>query len=176
MGVRIFDIKKDITGEIIYGVADTVLGTACIAVWDGKVIALKFADGEVPGFADDLKRAYKNVRLSENNSFAKELLDNILSAGDKAVFDVAVCGSPFKLEVYRALAGVPYGTKVTYSWLAAAAGHPKAIRAAASAIARNEAAVLIPCHRVVRTDGGLGGYRWGIERKEALLAAECKKR
>ena len=81
-------------------------------------------------------------------------------------------GTAFQLRVWRFLLSVKPGEVVSYSELAAGVGAPRAVRAAASACAANRIAVLIPCHRALRADGGLGGYRWGLERKRALLASE----
>ncbi|WP_288370084.1 methylated-DNA--[protein]-cysteine S-methyltransferase [uncultured Marinobacter sp.] len=82
-------------------------------------------------------------------------------------------GTVFQKEVWQALLRIPAGTTVSYSELARMLGRPKATRAVATACAANKLAVVIPCHRVVRSDGSLGGYRWGIERKRALLNLEA---
>ena len=81
-------------------------------------------------------------------------------------------GTAFQIRVWRFLLGIPAGQAVSYTELAAGIGAPRAVRAAASACAANRVAVLVPCHRVLRSDGGLGGYRWGLERKRTLLARE----
>jgi AraC family transcriptional regulator of adaptative response/methylated-DNA-[protein]-cysteine methyltransferase len=78
----------------------------------------------------------------------------------------------FQWKVYEALRTIPYGQTRTYGEIAEVIGHPKAVRAVARACAKNPVAIVIPCHRVVRKDGGLGGYRWCVERKKALLAHE----
>ena len=81
-------------------------------------------------------------------------------------------GTAFQARVWRALQKIPLGKTATYSEIAAALGQPKAVRAVAQACAANKLALLVPCHRVVRRDGDLGGYRWGPERKRALLDRE----
>ena len=83
-------------------------------------------------------------------------------------------GGPFLETAWVALRAVPAGSTVSYTGLAAAAGRPEAVRAAASACARNAAALFVPCHRVVRTDGTLGGYRWGLDVKRSLIAHESE--
>lgn len=85
---------------------------------------------------------------------------------------VAQPETPFRGEVWRALRRVPAGEAVTYTELASLAGRPSAVRAAASACANNLIALIVPCHRIVRTDGGLGGYLFGVELKRRLLALE----
>jgi len=83
-----------------------------------------------------------------------------------------VRGTDFQLQVWRALLEVPPGEITTYGRLAEAVGRPGAARAVGGAVAANPVAYLIPCHRVVRTSGELGGYRWGVERKRAMLEWE----
>lgn len=81
-------------------------------------------------------------------------------------------GTPFQLAVWRLLQRIPAGSTISYRELADRLGSPRAARAVAAACAANRLAVVVPCHRVVRGDGGLAGYRWGVERKRDLLAAE----
>ena len=84
-----------------------------------------------------------------------------------------VGGTDFQRRVWAALQRIPGGQTCTYTQLAQALGQPRAVRAVASACAANPVAVLVPCHRVLRSDGGLGGYRWGLARKQQLLAQEA---
>ena len=83
-----------------------------------------------------------------------------------------LAGTPFQQEVWRALRAVPPGETTTYAELARRIGRPSAVRAVAGAVAANPLAVLVPCHRVIRSDGSLSGYRWGVVRKRELLARE----
>jgi AraC family transcriptional regulator of adaptative response/methylated-DNA-[protein]-cysteine methyltransferase len=85
-----------------------------------------------------------------------------------------VRGTAFQQRVWRALREVPPGATVSYTDIAERIGAPKAVRAVAQACAANQLAVVIPCHRVVRRDGDISGYRWGVERKRALLLREAK--
>ena len=85
-----------------------------------------------------------------------------------------VRGTAFQQRVWQALRAIPAGSTASYREIAERIGAPKAVRAVAQACAANSLAVAIPCHRVVRHDGGLSGYRWGVERKRALLAREAK--
>jgi AraC family transcriptional regulator of adaptative response/methylated-DNA-[protein]-cysteine methyltransferase len=84
-------------------------------------------------------------------------------------------GTDFQCEVWQVLMDIPFATTVSYQDVAERIGRPSAVRAVASAIAANRIAWLIPCHRVIRSDGGLGGYRWGIDRKSDLLQWECSR-
>jgi AraC family transcriptional regulator of adaptative response/methylated-DNA-[protein]-cysteine methyltransferase len=90
-------------------------------------------------------------------------------------FPLDVRGTAFQQRVWRALRGVPAGATTTYAEIAKRIGLPNATRAVAGACAANRLAVAIPCHRVIRTDGNLSGYRWGVERKQALLARESAR-
>jgi AraC family transcriptional regulator, regulatory protein of adaptative response / methylated-DNA-[protein]-cysteine methyltransferase len=83
-----------------------------------------------------------------------------------------VKATTFQIQVWQALRQIPIGTTISYSDLATAIGQPTSIRAVASACARNPIALLVPCHRVIPKTGGLGGYRWGVSRKQALLDLE----
>jgi len=95
-------------------------------------------------------------------------------AGASAMPEVELdmSGTEFQRTVWTALRRVPSGTTVTYAELAREIGAPSAYRAVANACGDNRIAVLVPCHRVVRTDGGMGGYKWGVERKRRLLERE----
>jgi AraC family transcriptional regulator of adaptative response/methylated-DNA-[protein]-cysteine methyltransferase len=86
-----------------------------------------------------------------------------------------VRGTAFQQKVWRALQKIPEGSTSSYAKVAARIGSPKSVRAVASACAANAIAVAIPCHRVVRTDGSLSGYRWGVERKHLLLKREASR-
>ena len=86
-----------------------------------------------------------------------------------------VRGTAFQQRVWQALRTIPAGSTASYSEIAARIGAPKSVRAVAQACAANAIAVAIPCHRVVRNDGGLSGYRWGVERKRALLDREAAR-
>jgi AraC family transcriptional regulator of adaptative response/methylated-DNA-[protein]-cysteine methyltransferase len=85
-------------------------------------------------------------------------------------------GTAFQIRVWRFLLDVPEGDVLSYTEIARGIGAPKSVRSAASACAANRIAVLVPCHRVLRSDGGLGGYRWGLERKRVLIGQERARR
>jgi methylated-DNA-[protein]-cysteine S-methyltransferase len=97
--------------------------------------------------------------------------------GKREVFTLPLSpqGTPFQKQVWETLLTIPYGTTISYAQEAERFGNPKAVRAVASANGRNPIAILIPCHRVIATGGGLGGYSGGIEKKEFLLKLEKKE-
>lgn len=89
---------------------------------------------------------------------------------------LALRGTPFQRRVWRALQDIPPGQTRSYRELAEAVGHPKAVRAVGSAVGANRIALVVPCHRVVRADGKLGGYRWGVDLKQRILEVEASCR
>ncbi len=152
----------------------TPVGPFTILGRDSAVLAAGFTDDErallplvpphlhTPGDAD-LDLAAKAVEA---------YFDGDLTALDAIAVEQR--SGPFLSEAWVALRAIPAGAPVSYTELAARAGRPAAVRAAAQACARNAAALFVPCHRVVRTDGSLGGYRWGIEIKRYLLTHEAQ--
>ena len=129
------------------------------------------------GFTDDVEALRVPVSADDSD------LDRLAKAafayfdGDLTAIDaipVEQPGAPFLSEGWAALRAIPAGSPISYTALAAALDRPRAVRAAAQACARNAAALFVPCHRVVRTDGTLGGYRWGLDVKRSLLAHEAE--
>ena len=108
----------------------------------------------------------------ELDVWVKALDQHISEGAPKPDLPLDIRGTAFQMKVWQFLLSVREGETLGYSELAANIDQPRAVRAVASACARNRIGVLIPCHRVLRGDGGLGGYRWGLERKRALLDAE----
>ena len=106
----------------------------------------------------------------------RTLIDHVRGASPHVDLRLDVRATAFQWRVWRQLQAIPYGETRTYRQVAAAIGKPSATRAVARACATNPVALLIPCHRVVRTDGSMGGYRWGLPRKEKLLAQERGRR
>lgn len=167
-------------GEAIgYAVRETALGLLLMAATARGVCAVEFGESEAALVAR-LTEEFPRARIEAAGPKAAPALDAWMAALADHLADRAprpelpldLRGTAFQLRVWRFLMRVPPGAVVSYSELAAGIGHPQAVRAAASACGANRIAVLIPCHRVLRADGGLGGYRWGIARKRALLDRE----
>lgn len=119
---------------------------------------------------DQIRRDWPEATVRTDHALAQKLVDAIFKPSDAPA--LLIRGTPFQLTVWRALMDVPAGKTTSYGKLAASLGRPQASRAVGTAVGANRIAWLIPCHRVLRGDGSIGGYRWGIERKQAMLAWE----
>lgn len=156
-------------------IMSTPVGPLTIVVTDtGEVRAAGFtADPrELPVPPGELAGSVARADLGEVGKAVTAYLDGDLTAIDPVPV-VPFGGGGFVTAAWRALREIPPGQPVSYARLAALAGRPAAVRAAASACARNPVALFVPCHRVRRSDGGLGGYRWGLPVKRWLLAHEA---
>ena len=167
-------------GETLtYAVRETALGPLMMAATDRGVAFVQFGDS-VAALIGALKAEFPRATLTlappeadaELNQWMAALDAHLAAGAPRPELPLDLRGTVFQLRVWRFLLSVKPGDVVSYSELAAGVGAPRAVRAAASACAANRIGVLIPCHRALRADGGLGGYRWGLDRKRALLDAE----
>lgn len=162
--------------EVIrFAVGVCTLGHILVAATDKGVCAILLDDD--PDFLlRDLQDRFPQAELVGGDTGFEDLVARVVGLVDQPgrVVDLPldVRGTAFQCQVWQALRDIPAGVTVSYAELAARLGRPSATRAVAGACAANVIAVAIPCHRVVRSDGSLSGYRWGIARKAALLAAE----
>lgn len=160
--------------RIEWAVAQTTLGPMMVAATEKGVCRLSF--GET---AEDLADRFPRAEIVSGGEVFSALLDKVVAAveqpggGDDIPLDVK--GTAFQERVWQELRRIPSGETRTYADIAAAAGRPKAVRAAGSANGANNVAVLIPCHRVIRSDGSTGGYAYGPAIKEELLRRERQK-
>lgn len=158
---------------IHWAVVPTSLGAMLVAATDKGVCRLSFNEGR-----EALEARFPKAELVEGGEAFAALLEQVVAAvetpGDFAHIPLDVKGTAFQEAVWRELRKIPRGQTRTYAQLAAAVGRPKAVRAAGSANGANNVAVLIPCHRVIATGGGLGGYAYGLEIKRQLLEKESK--
>ena len=150
---------------------DSPLGPMLIASTSKGICRLTFDDSE-----SSLKRLFPNATIVKDDGGLKELVEGALTAiehpGAARQLPIDVAGTAFQEAVWRELRRIPLGETRSYAQIAAAIGQPKAVRAVGTANGDNHVAVLIPCHRVIRSDGSLGGYAGGLDRKRKLLAAE----
>jgi len=158
---------------IRWAVVETTLGKMLVAATDKGVCRLSFEENE-----SELRARFPRADLVEGGAAFEKLLGEVVASveapGSGAHIPLDVKGTAFQEACWEALRAIPPGETRTYAEIAAAAGNPKAVRAAGSANARNNVAVLIPCHRVVRKGGDLGGYAYGQDIKRELLRREEK--
>ena len=151
------------------------LGTLFLASSGSAITDLVISPkGGVQAFLKRMKEKYGALLKNGPDAFkAGKALDRYFS-GKSFSFDLplAPLGTEFELKIWKALASVPWGKTISYSGLAHASGNPKAARAAGSACGRNPIPIIIPCHRIIRKDGNLGGYTGGLSIKETLLGLE----
>jgi AraC family transcriptional regulator of adaptative response/methylated-DNA-[protein]-cysteine methyltransferase len=178
LGMTPTDFREGGVGATIrFAVGECSLGAILVAATDKGVCAITLGDD-----AQDLVRAFQddfpNGQLVGGDSeFERVVAAAIgLVEGSQREFKLPldVRGTAFQQRVWQALRDIPAGTTASYREIATKIGAPASVRAVAGACASNRIAVAIPCHRVVRTDGSLSGYRWGVERKRALLQREAQ--
>ena len=153
---------------------DSPLGQMLIAATGKGICRLTFDDSEA-----SLRRLFPNAEIVEDAGGLKELIEGALAAIERPLaareLPIDVAGTAFQESVWRELRKIPPGETRSYAQIAAAIGQPKAVRAVGTANGDNHVAVLIPCHRVIRSDGTLGGYAGGLDRKRKLLDAEGRR-
>lgn len=164
--------------EIRFAVGDCSLGSILVAASDKGIVAILLGD-DAQALVNDLEERFPQALLIGGDAAFEATMAKavgLVEAPETALgLPLDVRGTAFQHRVWEALRAIPVGTTATYSEVAARIGLPKAVRAVAAACAANKIAVAIPCHRVVRTDGSLSGYRWGIARKQALIAREAER-
>ncbi len=167
---------------IHYTIASTPIGKMLLAATDRGVCSIRFGDAiatlerELRGEYPQAKILRGDGRLGDQVKALRAVMLGEKKEGEnKVTLPLDIQATAFQRRVWQELQAIPRGVTKSYSKIAADIGQPKAARAVARACATNPVAVAIPCHRVVREDGELGGYRWGIERKKKLLALEAAK-
>ena len=157
---------------VSYGVVDTPQGKAFISESSGRIIYFSLTEDE-EGALSDFKKSWYQTKPSHRPEHCQKIADSIFkpSAAEGCV-RLLVLGSEFQISVWQELAHIEQGTVTTYKEIAERIGQPDAVLAVATAVGENPVAYLLPCHRVVRTDGTLGKYRWGQEYKRSFLSQE----
>lgn len=159
-------LSRDSIRELHYGFGADRFGRTAVA-WDAAGICyFGYVDGDDRSVEAELRSRFPRASLFPESA--------AVAIGGQAEPVLHLAGTSFQLKVWRTLAGVGCGSRVSYSQLAGLCGCPTAVRAVASAVARNPVSRLIPCHRVVRNDGSIGRYYWGEARKRAMLAWESR--
>ena len=163
--------------QIRWSIADTALGQALVATTSRGICMIELGD-DAAQLEAQLHAEFPKAQLERVDSGRDEFLAPRLRAvadalaGRQAQVPVDLIGTAFQKKVWDALMKIPRGQTRSYADIARQIGHPRATRAVANACAGNRLAVVVPCHRVVRGDGSLGGYRWGLPMKQQVLARE----
>ena len=167
--------RKGGEGETIYFLTGTcALGAIIVAETEKGICAVSMGDSEEV-LEQSLRREFHRADIQRSEK-ARDRLNSLLQyfEGQRLSLPVALQGTDFQQRVWAAIASIPYGETRTYNEIAEVIGKPKAYRAVANACGANHIPIVIPCHRVVRKDGSLGGYALGVERKRYLLEMERK--
>jgi AraC family transcriptional regulator of adaptative response/methylated-DNA-[protein]-cysteine methyltransferase len=161
--------------KITYSIAKSPLGKVLVAATELGVSAVYLGDSDaklVGELRDEYPRAEILAASSGNQRWVREIVQRIEGRTASMELPLDVQATAFQRRVWQELQRIPRGTTRTYSQVARAMGRPKAVRAVARACATNPVSIVVPCHRVIREDGNLAGYRWGLSRKEQLLKQE----
>ena len=167
--------KGGMNMNIGYAITNSALGPMLVAATSRGVSAVYLGDSETK-LVQDLKSEYPNAQISRaDHSFerwVKEIVHRVEGKPPRVELPMDLQATAFQRRVWQELQQIPRGTTKTYTQVARALGNPKAVRAVARACATNPVSIIVPCHRVIRQDGSLAGYRWGLGRKERLLENE----
>jgi len=161
---------------IRFAIGECSLGSILVAATEKGVCAIEFGD-DPEALARALQDRFPTARLIGGDKDFERTVAKVVgfveAPAEGLDLPLDIRGTTFQQRVWKALRGIPAGSTASYAEIAKRIGRPKAVRAVAQACASNALAVAIPCHRVVRTDGSPSGYRWGVERKRALLELEA---
>jgi AraC family transcriptional regulator of adaptative response/methylated-DNA-[protein]-cysteine methyltransferase len=157
-----------------YGVADSPFGSAFVAETPRGLCRLAFVDGSAAAEMRQLRNMFPKARFERDDVRAAELVA-LIWGNKSATLPLAVCGTNFQVQVWRALLELEPGSAVSYGALATKLGLSGGARAVGNAVGANPIAWVIPCHRVLRTGGALGGYRWGAARKQMIRRFEERR-
>lgn len=163
--------------DIRFAVAQCSLGALLVAASDTGICEIAL-DADPETLVRNLQDRFKAARLigadAEFETWVAAVVGFVEDPSRGLDLPLDVRGTAFQRRVWEALREIPVGATATYTQVAERIGHPRAVRAVARACATNNIALAIPCHRVVRTDGSMAGYRWGIDRKRELIAREAQ--
>ena len=161
--------------RIGYSTMTSPVGIVLVAATENGVCSVKIGDSE-PALEQDLRREYPAAEIEpdrkQRSEWVKAIARHLRGEAPSLDLPIDVRATAFQWKVWRALQQIPYGETRAYADVARGIGKPKAVRAVARACATNPVALVVPCHRVIPTGGGIGGYRWGSDRKERLLSTE----
>ncbi|WP_061541155.1 methylated-DNA--[protein]-cysteine S-methyltransferase [Collimonas fungivorans] len=163
--------------EVHYAIGNGLLGKFLAAQTSHGICAIMFGDDE-QALVTELAHSFSKAKLILNNCALQELITEINTVVAWPEYRLSqpldIGGTSFQQQVWQALLEIPSGATASYQDIAKRLGKPDAVRAVAGACAANLLALAIPCHRVIRQDGDISGYRWGVQRKQALLQREAR--
>ncbi|MBX2866068.1 MAG: methylated-DNA--[protein]-cysteine S-methyltransferase [Leptolyngbyaceae cyanobacterium MAG.088] len=160
--------------QIRYGIHDSPFGPCLIALTDRGICNLNFLDNATKKVAEQqLQAEWPHATISYEQQATEDICGQIFHRAHQSPLTVHIKGTNFQIQVWQALLKIPLGGLATYQGLATSMGKPTAARAIGNAVGRNPVGYLIPCHRVIRSSGEIGGYRWGLDRKTVLLGWEA---
>ncbi|MCQ0094169.1 bifunctional helix-turn-helix domain-containing protein/methylated-DNA--[protein]-cysteine S-methyltransferase [Roseovarius sp. M141] len=171
------DFARKGAGLTVYwGWFDSPFGPALVMGTDKGICGIGFASetGETAAMAD-LTGRWPQAHFVQAPEHLRPWVDRAFGTHGPDTTPLHLMGAPFQIKVWEALLTIPSGHVTTYSQIAQAIGHPKAVRAVGTAVGRNPISLLIPCHRALRKSGGLGGYHWGLPVKRGILAWESAR-
>jgi AraC family transcriptional regulator, regulatory protein of adaptative response / methylated-DNA-[protein]-cysteine methyltransferase len=176
LGMTPAEYQKGAPGmRIDYSITKTSLGHVLLAGTQKGISAIYLGEDD-KRLLSELRAEYPKADLSQNSNrhgaWVKEVVKRIEGQAPSVDLPLDVQATAFQRRVWQELQKIPLGTTRTYTQVAQALGAPKSVRAVARACATNPVSIVVPCHRVIRTDGQLAGYRWGLERKQELLERE----
>lgn len=161
--------------KIGYTLADSPIGKVLVAATERGVSAVYFGE-EDKKLLHELREEYPRAEIAPAtepfSAWVQAIVRHLEGKQPRLDLPLDVQATAFQRRVWQELQRIPYGATRTYSQIARALGRPRAVRAVARACATNPVSLLVPCHRVIRGDGSLAGYRWGLDKKEKLLARE----
>lgn len=170
MGVSLHITPRSEISSVTYGITPSPFGKILIAQSPLGIVHLSFVQGPESTSIRSLGTELPHATLIRNDGLAEKLLPLVFQP--KPTLDLHLWGTDFQTKVWKALLKIPFGQTSNYSQIATTIHHPQSARAVGNAIGRNRIAYLIPCHRVTRQDGSIGGYRWGEDCKTSLLEWE----
>jgi AraC family transcriptional regulator of adaptative response/methylated-DNA-[protein]-cysteine methyltransferase len=165
--------EKQNNQEIFYVFHSTPFGKCLIGVITKGICHLSFVDDTEASAIEILKKEWPQAQLKEDTHYTETVVGNVFEKDPEKSLSLFVKGTDFQIKVWQALLSIPKGITTTYENIACMIGKPKAVRATANAIANNPISYFIPCHRVILKSGEIHKYRWGSERKKAILDYEA---
>jgi AraC family transcriptional regulator, regulatory protein of adaptative response / methylated-DNA-[protein]-cysteine methyltransferase len=161
--------------KICYAIADSALGRVLVAATDRGISAVSLGENDaqlIASLRDEYPRAEISHDTGAHSNWVSAIVRHLAGANPHLDLPTDVVATAFQRRVWEALRSIPFGTTRTYSEVSRSLGQPTATRAVARSCATNPTSIVVPCHRVVRKDKSLGGYRWGLKRKEKLIEQE----